>query len=216
MARTRRAVPVELPPDASVRERIMSTACRLFYDEGIQAVGIQRLIDEAGIAKASLYAHFPSKDDVVAAYLERKGGEWRAEVQKHLDNPRLSARAKILKIFDITVAMVERLSISQCQRRSRRSRSPDPRRGKAAAPVGAGPDVPARPGNRRGFARPAGRLADGAVRRRVSDGAHRRRFRIGTQCALGGRTHAGLVTLNKRIDRVGSFGGAASGTQVTL
>jgi AcrR family transcriptional regulator len=114
MVRTRRAVPVELPPDASVRERIMSTACRLFYDEGIQAVGIQRLIDEAGIAKASLYAHFPSKDDVVAAYLERKGGEWRAEVQKHLDNPRLSARAKILKIFDITVAMVERPGFRGC------------------------------------------------------------------------------------------------------
>jgi AcrR family transcriptional regulator len=206
MARMRRAAQVELPPDASVRERIMSTACRLFYDEGIQAVGIQRLIDEAGIAKASLYAHFPSKDDVVAAYLERKGGEWRAEVQKHLDNPRLSARAKILKIFDITVAMVERPGFRGCPFHNASAEVADP----------AHPIRVAAKQQRRWVQEVMSRLVDGAVRRRVSDGAHRRRSRIGTQCALGGRTHAGLMTLNKRIDRVRSFGGAASGTQVTL
>ena len=101
-------------PELSVRERILSTACRLFYEEGIQAVGIQRLIDEAGIAKASLYAHFPSKDDVVTAYLERKGGAWRSAVQAHLDNPRLSARGKILKIFDMLVSMVETPGFRGC------------------------------------------------------------------------------------------------------
>jgi AcrR family transcriptional regulator len=105
---------VTAPPDRSVRDRIMSTACRLFYEEGIQAVGIQRLIDEAGIAKASLYAHFASKDELVAAYLEQKGGAWRAEVQTHLDNPRLSARGKILKIFDMIVAMVEAPGFRGC------------------------------------------------------------------------------------------------------
>jgi AcrR family transcriptional regulator len=89
-------------------------AARVPSDEGIQAVGIQRLIDEAGIAKASLYAHFPSKDDLVAAYLERKGGEWRREVQQHLDNPRLGARGKILKIFDMVVAMVESPGFRGC------------------------------------------------------------------------------------------------------
>ena len=111
MARAQTATP---PAEPSVRERIMSTACRLFYEEGIQAVGIQRLIDEAGIAKASLYAHFPSKDDLVAAYLDRKGGAWRAGVQAHLDNPRLSARGKILKIFDMIVGMVETPGFRGC------------------------------------------------------------------------------------------------------
>jgi AcrR family transcriptional regulator len=106
MSGTRRHI-TTADPDLSVRERIMSTACRLFYEEGIQAIGIQRLIDEAGIAKASLYAHFASKDELVAAYLERKGAAFRADVQVHLDNPRLSARGKILKIFDMVVAMVE-------------------------------------------------------------------------------------------------------------
>lgn len=102
------------PADLPVRERIMCTASRLFYEEGIQAVGIQRLIDEAGIAKASLYAHFASKDELVAAYLDRKGAAYRADVQVHLDNPRLSARGKILKIFDMIVAMVEAPGFRGC------------------------------------------------------------------------------------------------------
>src|SRR5262245_12515538 len=108
--RTAPPPPKESPSKGSeggVYERVMDTACRLFYQEGIQAVGIQRLIDEAGVAKASLYAHFPSKDDVVTAYLERHGAAVRDAVQAHLDNPRLSARGKLLKIFDMLVETVE-------------------------------------------------------------------------------------------------------------
>lgn len=101
-------------PDAGVRERIMDTACRLFYQEGIQAVGVQRLIEEAGVAKASLYAHFPSKDDLVVAYLDRKGAAWRSAVQQLLDNPRLSAKKKLLKIFDLAVEMVEAPGFRGC------------------------------------------------------------------------------------------------------
>jgi AcrR family transcriptional regulator len=100
--------------ESGVYQRVMDTACRLFYQEGIQAVGIQRLIDEAGIAKASLYAHFASKDDVVVAYLERHGADLRDAVQEHLDNARLSARGKLLKIFDMVVAMVEAPGFRGC------------------------------------------------------------------------------------------------------
>jgi AcrR family transcriptional regulator len=65
-----------------VADRLLATACDLFYREGIHAVGIQRLIEEAGIAKASLYAHYASKDDVVAAYLERRSAMQRAQVDE--------------------------------------------------------------------------------------------------------------------------------------
>jgi AcrR family transcriptional regulator len=92
----------------------MATACRLFYEEGIQAVGIQRIIDEAGIAKASLYAHFASKDDLVAAYLAEKGKSTQTCMGAHLDNPRLSARAKILKLFDMVVAAAEEPGFRGC------------------------------------------------------------------------------------------------------
>lgn len=103
MVRARPAASVPLDADMPVRDRIMATACRLFYTEGIQAVGIQRIIDEAGIAKASLYAHFASKDDLVAAYLESKAKAVQATLGAHLDNPRLGPKAKILKFFDLMV-----------------------------------------------------------------------------------------------------------------
>jgi AcrR family transcriptional regulator len=53
------------------RERLLAVAGRLFYDEGVHVVGIDRIIDEAGVAKASLYSNFGSKDGLVRAYLER-------------------------------------------------------------------------------------------------------------------------------------------------
>lgn len=54
----------------SARERILQTADRLFYAEGIHSVGIDRIIAEAGVAKMTLYNHFPSKDDLILATLE--------------------------------------------------------------------------------------------------------------------------------------------------
>jgi AcrR family transcriptional regulator len=92
-------------PDAGVAERILETANALFYREGIQAVGIQRLIDEAGIAKASLYAHFASKDDVVAAYLEKRGAAWREHVRVNLEKlPR--GKARLLGLFDLVAEWI--------------------------------------------------------------------------------------------------------------
>src|SRR5690348_8518550 len=54
------------------RRRLLDTATRLFYAEGIHAVGIDRIIAEAGVAKATFYSHFPSKDDLVLAYIEEQ------------------------------------------------------------------------------------------------------------------------------------------------
>jgi AcrR family transcriptional regulator len=54
------------------RERLLETADALFYAEGIHSVGIDRLLAESGVAKATLYQHFRSKDALVVAYLERR------------------------------------------------------------------------------------------------------------------------------------------------
>src|SRR5262245_932084 len=54
---------------SEARQRILETADRLFYQSGIRAVGIDRIIAEAGVAKMSLYKHFPSKDDLILAVL---------------------------------------------------------------------------------------------------------------------------------------------------
>jgi AcrR family transcriptional regulator len=58
---------------SAARERILATADRLFYEEGIHAVGIQRVVAEAAVTRVTLYRHFPSKDDLISAYLERRG-----------------------------------------------------------------------------------------------------------------------------------------------
>lgn len=56
----------------SVRDRLLDTADRLFYAEGVQTVGIDRILEESGVAKASLYKHFGGKQALIAAYLERR------------------------------------------------------------------------------------------------------------------------------------------------
>jgi len=58
----------------SAKERILRVANELFYQEGVRAVGIDRIILESGVAKASFYRNYPTKDDLVAAYLEHQLG----------------------------------------------------------------------------------------------------------------------------------------------
>lgn len=58
------------------RERILESAYELFSRRGVRGVGIDELIERAAVAKATLYRHFPSKDDLVLAFLERREARW--------------------------------------------------------------------------------------------------------------------------------------------
>ena len=60
------------PAKQAMQERILSTAGRLFYSQGIRAIGVDTVAAEIGISKRTLYNHFPSKDDLVVAYLTRR------------------------------------------------------------------------------------------------------------------------------------------------
>ncbi|WP_280815535.1 TetR/AcrR family transcriptional regulator [Variovorax sp. TBS-050B] len=60
------------------RERILLTAHDLFYADGIRATGIDRVIAVSGVTKVTFYRHFPSKDDLVRAFLEHRHGRWMA------------------------------------------------------------------------------------------------------------------------------------------
>lgn len=59
-------------PKTPMKERILETADRLFYAHGIRAVGVDTIAAEIGISKRTLYNHFPSKDALIVAYLERR------------------------------------------------------------------------------------------------------------------------------------------------
>jgi AcrR family transcriptional regulator len=67
-------------PAAPARERILETASALFYARGIRAVGVDLIIAESGVAKATFYKHFPSKDDLVVAYLDRVDAAWSGQL----------------------------------------------------------------------------------------------------------------------------------------
>jgi AcrR family transcriptional regulator len=72
---------------ADVRDRILETASALFYKRGVRAVGVDLVVEEAGVAKTSLYRHFGTKDDLVAAFLAREDqdfwGTWDRATEKH-------------------------------------------------------------------------------------------------------------------------------------
>ena len=69
-----------------VRDRVLSTATRLFYQDGIRATGIDRVIGEAKVAKASFYHHFPSKRDLVNAFLDQRHRNWMSWYAAAVEN----------------------------------------------------------------------------------------------------------------------------------
>jgi AcrR family transcriptional regulator len=88
-------------PELEARERIMETAYDLFSRRGVRDVGIDEVIERAGVAKATLYRHFPSKDDLVLAFLERREQRWtrgllEAEAKRRGSTP----EEQLLAIFD--------------------------------------------------------------------------------------------------------------------
>jgi AcrR family transcriptional regulator len=66
----------------SARERILNTAHTLFYREGIRATGVDRLIAEAGVTKVTFYRHFPSKTNLILAYLQYRHQLWMTWLRK--------------------------------------------------------------------------------------------------------------------------------------
>lgn len=87
--------------DAPVRDRLLAAADRLFYQEGVRAVGIDRVLAEAGVAKASLYSNFGCKDELIAAYVARRAHAAREAIDSYVDGSSPAQRA--LRLFDFLV-----------------------------------------------------------------------------------------------------------------
>jgi AcrR family transcriptional regulator len=98
--------------EVGVRDRLLDAADRLFYREGVRAVGIDRVLAEADAAKASLYQHFGCKDQLVASYLERKTGDARVQIEAYLADTPPSQRA--LRFFDWVVDWTESKDFRGC------------------------------------------------------------------------------------------------------
>jgi AcrR family transcriptional regulator len=75
------ATAVRAAPVSAARQRILDTAFRLFYAHGIRGVGVDRIIAESGVAKATFYKHFPAKEDLVVAYLDKVDDAWTGQLR---------------------------------------------------------------------------------------------------------------------------------------
>jgi AcrR family transcriptional regulator len=100
----------EIDTAPSTRERIVSAAGGLFYKYGYRGVGVDRVIAESGVAKATFYKHFPSKDDLIVAWIEQAaamGAAHEAQTAKAGGPP-------LLAVFDAYLAIAKRPSCLGC------------------------------------------------------------------------------------------------------
>ncbi len=83
------------------RDHLVGTAERLFQQNGYRATGIDRILAESGVAKMTLYKHFPSKDDLVLAVLRGRCARWRNWMEKAVARRATTPRDKLLAVFDV-------------------------------------------------------------------------------------------------------------------
>ena len=97
-----------------MRERILDAAFGLFYQGGIHATGIDRVIEVSGVAKMTLYKYFPSKQDLVLAVLERRDLEWMAWFEQRVTTLAGAPNHRLLVLFDALSEWFHEESFSGC------------------------------------------------------------------------------------------------------
>jgi AcrR family transcriptional regulator len=101
------------PLAGTARERLLAAASELFYAEGIHTVGIDRVIERAGVAKASLYNTYGSKDELIRAYLQERHARTEARVTAAMAEVE-SPKDKVLAIFAAQQRYYEQASFRGC------------------------------------------------------------------------------------------------------
>ena len=101
-------------PRGEARERILDTAFRLFYAHGVRGVGVDTIVASSGVAKATFYKHFPSKDDLAVAYLDRVDGLWRGQLQAAAAAAGPEPRARLVGMFDALLAVWQQDDFHGC------------------------------------------------------------------------------------------------------
>jgi AcrR family transcriptional regulator len=98
---------------SAVKQKIIETASQLFYERGYNLTGINEIIKEAGIAKATLYNHFKSKDDICIAYLRYKNDFFLKEMSEFVSK-KAKGEAQLLGIFDFLYQFFEDDEFNGC------------------------------------------------------------------------------------------------------
>ena len=98
---------------SEIRNRIIETASNLFYQKGYNATGINEIISEAGIAKATLYAHFKSKEDICVAYLQFKDATFMKDIEEFARS-KDKGISQVLAVFDFLQQFFEDQDFNGC------------------------------------------------------------------------------------------------------
>ncbi|HEU4994567.1 MAG TPA: TetR/AcrR family transcriptional regulator [Gemmatimonadaceae bacterium] len=112
-------------PSRSTRDRLLETASRLFYERGFQAVGVDEIAAQSGVAKMTMYRHFPSKDDLVVAYLKRSENAFCDWFERALGTER-DPRDKIVAVFTAVGALAQSEQCLGCTFQVSAAEYPDP------------------------------------------------------------------------------------------
>jgi AcrR family transcriptional regulator len=100
---------------ASARDRILATAYELFAQRGVRDVGVDEIINRSGVAKATLYKHFPSKEDLIEAFLQSREQRWTLDFVEAESRQRGSTpEEQLLAIFDVFDGWFQRDDFEAC------------------------------------------------------------------------------------------------------
>jgi AcrR family transcriptional regulator len=93
--------------DSEAREAVLDAADRLFYERGFQSVSMDEVRDAAGVPLKRIYAHFPSKAQLIEAYLVRRDDRWRDGIERFVTRRTDDPREQLLGVFDAVAAWVQ-------------------------------------------------------------------------------------------------------------
>ena len=96
-----------------VKERIIETASNLFYNNGYNQTGINQIIAEASVAKASMYQHFRSKEDVAVAYLKQQHIDWMSDLTTFVAHGKTNTD-KLIASFDFLDTWLNSVNYRGC------------------------------------------------------------------------------------------------------
>ena len=111
-------------PPSNPRNRVLATADRLFHQQGFCATGVNQLIAEAGVAKATFYSHFQSKDELAVAYLEGRAQRWLAALDDAAT--RGTAADRVAAVFDFALRYASEGGVRGCSFVNLAAEFPDP------------------------------------------------------------------------------------------
>ena len=98
----------------AIREILLGTASKLFYKQGYSNTGINQIVEEAGVAKSSLYQHFSTKEELLLAYLEETGAQTMAALREAAGKHK-QPKAQVIAIFDYLEELVKQPDFYGCR-----------------------------------------------------------------------------------------------------